>query len=313
MVAFWRLFMRFLTTNTKMKNRDIMWGLLFVATPVLSVILFVFLPALLSVYISTIEWNGYIPLSQAAFVGFKNFALFLTNGGLYTKEFLNSLFVTINLMLFIPFCIAISFLLAFALNRKDLFMKNTLRLVYFLPFVSSAVAITLVFKNLFDINGVINSIVAVFGVKDIVWLQSPGLSRVVIIVMLIWRNIGYTMLMYLAGLQGISQEIYEAARIDGAGIWKTISKITLPSLRNITFFLVVTNVISGLQIYTESAILFQSSMGKGPMNGTESMMVFLMYIYTGNNLGMSSAISWAITVLVLLATFIQFICKKNED
>ncbi len=296
-----------------MKNRDAMWGLLFVAAPVLSVVLFVFLPAVFSVYISMIEWNGYIPIGKAAFTGFRNFALFLARGGLYTKEFLNSLFVTLILMLFIPLNIIISFLLAFVLNRKKTLMKNALRLVYFLPFVSSAVAITLVFKNLFDINGVVNSLFSVFGFEAVDWLRSPGLSRVVIIAMLVWRNIGYTMLMYLAGLQGIPHEIYEAAKIDGAGVLKTITKITLPSLTNITFFLVVTNVISGLQIYTESAILFQNSFGKGPLNGTESMMIFLMYLYSNNNLGMASAISWAITILVLAATFIQFVCKKSEE
>jgi ABC-type sugar transport system permease subunit len=310
---FWRFVMRFLTANKRIRNHDSIWGLLFVAIPVLSVIFFVFLPALFSIYISMIEWNGYIPIEQATFIGLKNFAAFLTSGGLYTKEFLNSLFVTIVMMLYIPFNIVISFLLAFVLNRKGTYMKNSLRLIYFLPFVSSAVAITLVFKNLFDINGVINTIFAVFGFGDVEWLRSPGLSRAVIITMLIWRNIGYTMLMYLAGLQAIPNEIYEAAKIDGAGVIKRITKITLPSLKKITFFLVVTNVISGFQIYTESAILFQNSMGKGPINGTESMMVFLMYIYSGNDLGMASAISWAITVLILFATFLQFMRKRNDE
>lgn len=300
-------------TNSRMTRRDSLWGLLFVATPVLSVVLFVFLPALFSMYISTIEWNGFVPIGQADFTGLNNFAFFLSKGGLYTKEFLNSLYVTLILMLSIPFMIVISFLLAFVLNRKRTIMKNTVRLIYFLPFVSSAVAITLVFKNLFDMHGVVNSLFGFLGFEAIDWLRAPGLSRVVIIVMLVWRNIGYTMLMYLAGLQGIPDEIYEAAKIDGAGVWQTITKITLPSLTNITFFLVVTNVISGLQIYTESAILFQSSFGKGPLNGTESMMVFLMYLYTNNNLGMASAISWAITILVLFATFIQFIWRKKRE
>jgi len=305
--------MRSLTTKSKITRRDSMWGLFFVATPVLSVVLFVFLPALLSIYISTIEWNGFIPIGQASFVGLKNFAAFLSSGGLYTKEFLNSLYVTLVLMLFIPFNIIISFLLAFVLNRKRTIMKNTIRLIYFLPFVSSAVAITLVFKNLFDINGVVNSLFSLLGFGSIDWLRSPGLSRIVIITMLVWRNIGYTMLMYLAGLQGIPDDIYEAATIDGAGVWKTITKITLPSLTNITFFLVVTNVITGLQIYTESAVLFQSSFGKGPLNGTESMMIFLVYLYTNNNLGMASAISWAITILVLFATYIQFVWRKKRE
>ena len=305
--------MRSLTTSSKMTRRDSMWGLFFVATTVLSVVFFVFLPALFSIYISTIEWNGFIPIGQANFVGFENFAAFLSSGGLYTKEFLNSLYVTLILMLFIPFNIIISFLLAFVLNRKRTIMKNTVRLIYFLPFVSSAVAITLVFKNLFDINGVVNSLFGFAGLAPIDWLRSPGLSRVVIITMLVWRNIGYTMLMYLAGLQGIPDDIYEAATIDGAGVWKTITKITLPSLTNITFFLVVTNVISGLQIYTESAILFQNSFGKGPLNGTESMMIFLVYLYTNNNLGMASAISWAVTILVLIATYIQFVWRKKRE
>jgi multiple sugar transport system permease protein len=119
--------------------------------------------------------------------------------------------------------------------------------------------------------------------------------------------------MYLAGLQSIPNELYEAAKIDGAGVVKKITRITLPSLKNITFFLVVTNVIGGFQIYTESAILFQNSFGKGPVNGTESLMIFLMYIYNGNDLGMASAISWAITVLILFVTFLQFMRKRNEE
>lgn len=305
--------MRSLASNTRMRRRESLWGLLFVSVPVLSVILFVFLPAVFSIYITTIEWNGFIPIGQAEFVGAKNFAMFLSHGGLYTEEFLNSVYVTLVMMLFIPFNIIIAFLLAFALNRKKMFMKNALRLIYFLPFVSSAVAITLVFKNLFDVNGVINSLFGAIGAEPVQWLRSPSLSRVVIITMLVWRNIGYTMLMYLAGLQGIPDELYEAAKIDGAGVLATITKITLPSLTNITFFLVVTNVISGLQIYTESAILFQSGFGKGPMNGTESMMIFLMYLYRNNNLGMASAISWAVTILVLFATFIQFVWRKRRE
>lgn len=310
---FWRFDMKSFNTKMRIKNRDSIWGLLFVAIPVLSVIFFVFLPALFSIYISMIEWNGYISIGQASFVGLKNFATFLTSGGIYSKEFLHSLLVTILLMLYIPFNIVISFILAFILNRKKTYMRNSLRLIYFLPFVSSAVAITLVFKNLFDVNGVINAIFAGFGYGDIEWLRSPGLSRLVIIIMLVWRNIGYTMLMYLAGLQAVPDEIYEAATIDGAGVIKKITNITLPSLKNITFFLVVTNIISGFQIYTESVILFQSTMGKGPINGTESMMVFLMYIYSGNDLGMASAISWAITALILFTTFLQFIRNRNEE
>ena len=169
------------------------------------------------------------------------------------------------------------------------------------------------FKNLFDQNGVVNACLGLFGAEALHWLQSPGLSRVVILVMLVWRNIGYTMLLYLGGLQGISAEIYEAAKIDGAGFFQTIKNITLPALKNISFFLVVTNVISGLQIYTEPAILFQNSLGKGPMNGTETMMVFLMQIYSGNSLGLASAISWAITLLILLATFVQFLYRKRGE
>lgn len=303
--------MRFLAKKKSTKNHDSRWGLLFISVPVLSVLIFVFFPALLSIYVSMVEWKGYVPLREATFVGFENFAAFLVPGGIYTKEFLNALFVTLILMLSIPFSIAISFLLASVLNRKKLFMKNTFRLIYFLPFVSSAVAITLVFKNLFDINGVINSFLTVLGFRSIDWLHSPGYSRVVIIVMLVWRNIGYTMLMFLAGLQGIPDELYEAAKIDGAGFIKIMTKITLPSLTNITFFLVVTNVISGIQIYTEPAILFPgNSFGKGPLGGTESMMIFMMYMHGNNNLGMSSAISWAITIFILFATFIQFAYKK---
>lgn len=297
---------------TRLNRADSVWGLLFVAVPVVSVILFVFLPALFSVYISLVEWNGFIPIGQAQFVGFKNFASFLA-GGVYSKEFGNAVFVTVALMLSVPIHIIIAFLLAYALNRKETRFKNPLRLSYFMPFISSAVAITLVFKNLFEKNGVINACLGLLGAGAPNWLQSPGLARVVIIVMLVWRNIGYTMLLYLGGLQGISAEIYEAAKIDGAGFFQTIKNITLPSLKNISFFLVVTNVISGLQIYTEPAILFQNSLGKGPMNGTETMMVFLMQIYSGNNLGLASAISWAITLLILLATLVQFLYRKKRE
>jgi len=298
--------------NIKFKKSDTIWGYLFILAPVLSVLLFVFLPAILSVHVSTIEWNGFVSIGQATPVGFDNFAKFLSSGGIFTSRFWNALLVTISLLLFVPFNIIIAFLLAYALNAKTTKLKRTLRLAYFLPFVSSSVAITLVFKNLFEVNGVVNSFLSIFGVTDINWLRSPALARVVIIVMLVWRNIGYTMLMYLAGLQGISEEQYEAARLDGAGVLQTITKITLPSLTNITFFLVVTNVISGLQIFTEPAILFQSTSGRGPMNGTESLMVFLMQAFQNNDLGMASAISWVITILVLLATFIQFVVKKEE-
>ena len=220
---------------------------LFVLLPVIGFILFSLIPLVYSAYAAFTDWNG---LGQMNFVGLENFRKLFND-----EYFYKTMYNTVFLMLGIPIGLILSFMLASALSRG---IKGTtiFRTIYYIPVISSLAAISILWQWAYNGDfGLVNQVLAIFGISGPNWLQNPATVKPAIIIMSVWKGLGYSMLLYLAAIQSVPKTFYEAAELDGASSFQKFRNITWPMVRPVTFFLVVTNIIGGSQIFTEINIM----------------------------------------------------------
>ena len=187
--------------------------------------------------------------------------------------------------------------------------------MFFFPYVASLVAICVCWNFLLMKTGPVNQILSLFGIKITKsWTSSRDLAIWAIIIVSVWRNAGYYMVMYLAGLQGVPAELYEAATMDGANGWQKFSKVTIPMLTPTTFFVSIMLVISCFKIYDVVAIMTQG----GPGRSTKMLVTYIFElsfggegIATSAQYGVASAVSMVLLAIVLLVTFVQFRGEKK--
>ena len=201
------------------------------------------------------------------FIGFKNFVR-LFNDELFFKSLFNTL---VFLSIHIPLQIFIALFFAQLLNQK-IKMKGFFRALYFLPVVVSGVVVTILWQQMYAYEtGLINQVLVKARLKRIPWLVSPELAMPSIAVMATWKNVGFYIVIFLAGLQNIPQELYEAAEIDGASGFQKFFKITLPMLNPTVVLVVVLSTIGGFSLFIEPYIMT----GGGPMDSTLSAMLYI--------------------------------------
>lgn len=238
----------------------------------------------------------------------------LTFSGLanYRRLFSDQTFLTAtkNTLIFLGFQVPVMVLLAMffsvQLNQKTLKLKGLFRTIIFLPAVTSLVAYSMVFKSLFATNGVVNALLVRLSIvsEPIAFFSSPFWAKVIIILAITWRWTGYNMIFFLSALQNIDPAIYEAARIDGASPTKQFFKITVPLLKPVILFSAVTSTIGTLQLFDEPMNLTQG--GPGNATSTISQYIYnLSFRYTPD-FGYASAVSYAIVVMVIFFSMIQF-------
>lgn len=296
---------------TKLQRQENLVGWLFVAVPLIGTAVFTVLPVLMSLYLSFTQWRGFTPIWQAEWVGLSNFREILF--GSYQSEFFGSILNTLFMVLSLPITLFFSLLVAILLNRT-LPGAGVFRVVYYIPALSTAVVVVLIFQNLFAEQGLINQFLALLHIQGPMWLNQKGYATVVIIVLSLWKNLGGNMLMFLAGLQSISKDYNEAAMLDGANSCQIFLKITLPLLKPMTFFMLVTGLMGGLQAFNEPFLMFPYNFGYGPESSTETVMVFMYYQFSNNNaLGMASAISWLLAIIIFIVTMVQFWYNKRSE
>lgn len=205
--------------------------------------------------------------------------------------------------------------LAFILNSKLVKGENIFKTIYFMPMVTSSVAISIVFQQMFGNNyGVINWFVTLLGGEKINWLGGDGLLiKVAVIVMFAWKWIGWNMVIYLAGMQGISNDIYEAAEIDGANQVQVLFKICIPLLKPIIIFTIIQSTIGMFNLFTEPFILTGQNWQGGLNNGGLTLMTYLLSKAPqgGNLYGYASAVAYIITIMIVIIS----VCvnKGTED
>lgn len=280
--------------------RENLWGYSFVALPIIGMIVFVVIPFAMSIYSSFTAWPLGQSVFDAKFIGFKNYSRLFQDA-----RFWDSLKNTFYYMVGIPIGLILSLFFASLMNRKTK-SNNFFRVIYYTPVICSVVAITFIFQHLFTSDGGgINGILQSLGVEDLpLWFHSPFYARMMIVAMCVWKGLGVSIILYIAGMQGISPTYYEAAKIDGAGWFQTFRKITLPLLTPVTFYLVVTGIIGGAQMYVEPRLLF-NNYGPG-----ESTFTTVMYLYDQtfwhSKAGYGAAIAIILGVIIFAVTAIQF-------
>ncbi|MEU4235841.1 sugar ABC transporter permease [Actinoplanes sp. NPDC026619] len=265
-------------------------------------------PLLFTFYVSLFDWN---PIGEHVFIGLDNFRRLLDD-----PRFYNAVRNTFSIWLLstVPELL-IALGLAHLLNHLRLRWAVFFRMSMLIPYITSVAATTIVFLQLFDRDyGLLNWLLGRVGIGPIDFVQSTWGSHILIAAMVAWRWTGYNTLLYLASLQAVPREIYEAASVDGAGAWAQFRRITIPSLRPVIVFTVVTSTIGGLQIFTEPLLLSQSApLTCGPVRQCQTLTLFLYEQGFGQfQFGYGAAIGVALFVLVVAFAGLNFFLSTRR-
>lgn len=255
-----------------------------------------------SIVMSFFNWKLTGPVG---FIGFQNYINVLTVDPYFVKAIGNTVVLLITGSLLQHF---IALPLAIMVNSKIVKQKEFFKTTYFLPYVTSTVAVVIIFSNLFDTNfGLINYVIELLGGKPYPWLaQSVGI-KVALSTILNWKYVGWNMVIYIAGLQSIPVDLYEAADIDGAGTWKKHLAITLPQLTPIIFFAVTLSIIGGMQIFEEPFIMTggYENLGGDQNSGLTAALYLMFTAFKAGRLGKASAIAWILFIVILFLNWIN--------
>lgn len=278
-------------------QRKLLIGL-FLAPTVIGLGLFTFLPILASVVLAFFSWDIITP---PRFVGLENFADIAADPTIRVS-FLNTIgFVVVAVTL----QLAVALVLAVLVNtRMPGLLKSFFRSVLFFPLVLSAASVSIIMGYLFNENfGLVNHVLNLLGMADVPWLTSTRGAMVVVILVYVWQNFGFSFLLFLGGLSSIPKEVYEAAQVDGATGWKQFWRITFPLVSPTTLVASVMAIISALQIFDQPYVLTRG----GPGDSTRTaVMVIYESAFKQLEFGRASAIGIVLTVVIMLVTAVQF-------
>lgn len=273
-------------------------------------VIFGLFPIIAGFVLSFFRWDG---LGSMQFLGLGNYRN-LFHDILFWKALSNTLFI--GIIAHIPILLG-GLILAYILNSKLVKGQNIFKTIYFMPMVTSSVAITIIFQNLFGNNyGFINYLLSLLGKDPINWLGGDGSHiKVAVIVMFAWKWIGWNMVIYLAGMQGISNDIYEAAQIDGASHTRVIFNIVIPLLKPIILFTLIQSTIGMFNLFTEPFVLTGSNWGGGTNNGGLTLMMYLLNKAPqgGNAYGYASSIAYVITFMIVCISIILNKLMTKDD
>jgi multiple sugar transport system permease protein len=281
---------------------------LFLAPAILLICVFFVLPVAFGLLLSLTDFDIYAlaSIGNAKFVGLQNYLEMLHNH-VFWQALRNTLyFVVVGG----PLAVSVSLAAALTLHSKLVRMRWLFRTIYFAPVVTSLVAVSIIWRYLYHPQyGLLNQALQWLGIGAIDWLGDPHWAMPAIILLAVWKNFGYNMLIFLAGLQTIPEELYEAASIDGAGPWWCFRFVTLPSLRPTLLFVGVTTMIGYFQLFAEPYVMTQG----GPLGATRSV-VLLMYEegFRWWRMGISSTIAVLLLIVTLLATMVQLRLQRER-
>lgn len=267
---------------------------------------FVLYPLLMNLYYSFTNYNFSVHAS-AKFVWFDNYLRLFRDG-----DFLTSLWNTLIYAFFSVILLTVSGLfISVVLNRTSRLVKAA-RTVMIIPYATSMVAISLIWLLLLDpASGAVNKLLVAAGMQvPPSWLYDADFALPSLIFINVWKNIGYVMILFLAGLQGVPPELYEAATIDGAGAWKKFRYVTLPAIAPVTVFVLVSNCIEAFKTFEQVKIMTKG----GPMLRT-STVVYQIYIraFEDYQMGYAAALSMVLFLIVLLVTLLNFRAILRRD
>ncbi|WP_135556753.1 carbohydrate ABC transporter permease [Paenibacillus cymbidii] len=280
-------------------------GWLFLSPSLLGYGMFMLFPIVFSLVLSFSDWDLVSGLRHIRLVGLDNFRALFSDGLFYHSLRNNGIYTIVV----VPVTMAVALVLAMALNSK-VYMKGPLRLVYFMPYITTIVAASVVWMALLHPSqGPLTQFLLSVGVDNPPkWLGSTTWALPSLMMMMIWNGLGYDLIIYMAGLQGISKDLYEAAEVDGASGVRKFFSITLPLLSPTTFFLFITRIIHSFEIFGPVNIMTQGGPG-------DSTSVLVHYIYVTSfrfyKFGYGSAIAWVLFAIIFIITLIQWRQQKK--
>lgn len=294
-----------------LRHRTI-WAYIFISLPILGLFVFSLGPILFSGWVSLHEWNMLTPVDEMPWVGLENYIYVITQDTVFHKALINTFTFVIggvgtNVVLGLGF--------ALLLNSR-LRGQRLWRVLYFLPVITAPLALGIIFAFLFNRNyGLINSLLVAIGIPRQPFLASPYQALTVVILMAIYQYVGYYIVIFVAGLQGIPQDYYDAASVDGASAWQRFWKITLPLLRPVMLFVIVTNTIGALQVF--DLVFSSTSSGAGAAGGpANATMTVVLHMYNTafkfSRMGRASAMAFVLFAIILTITIIQLRVMRDR-
>jgi len=285
-----------------MAKREERWALLFVAAPLIGFLLFMAWPIIFAFLTSLTTWNGAKGFAGMLkrFCGFSNYIKLLKDA-----KFWQSLGTTVIYLIGIPIGMILGLVLALGMNRKIPGVR-VLRTMYYVPVISSLVAVSILWAWVYNYDyGLLNVIIKTLtGHHGPNWLGDEVLIKVSMIIFMVWRGLGTSIILYLAGLQNIPRSYYEAAMVDGANRWQQFKAITIPLLSPVTFYILVTSMIGGFQVFVEVQVMTTN----GGIGYSAATIVYYLYqkAFESFQLGYASSIAMILAVIIFLITLLNF-------
>ena len=279
---------------------------LFLIIPLAWYAVFFIFPNLNSLFSSFYSWDGLAPIKE--FVGLANYEK-MFGSALFQKSFFNTIKYTVTLVVFQTLFGLLLAVLIFKASK----IHNFFRTLYFMPAMLSAVTIGLVFGFILDPNiGALNAFLRAIGLDSLAtaWLANDSIAIYVVAAVHVWAGIGYSVVLFVAGLQNIPPELYESAEIDGAGPWKQFTHITMPMLKTTTLIVLVLTTIGGFKSFEYVYV-----MTRGGATHSSEVLATLLYkeAYAFSDFGFSAAISVALLAIVVAVTLVQMRLFRKED
>ncbi|WP_292857119.1 carbohydrate ABC transporter permease [Microbacterium sp.] len=287
--------------SARVRVKYVLTVLVFLLPSLIPLLAFVIGPMISAAWTSLHSWNLIGPMQ---WVGLDNYAFLLGDPATH-QAFLHTVAYIVG---YLPLVYVGGLALALALNSR-LRGRAVFRGVYFLPVITSWVVVALVWRWLLSpSNGVVNTVLSWVGIQGPGWWADPAWAMPSIILASAWKDLGFVMVILLAGLQTINPDLYEAAALDGAGWWRRLRSITMPLLSPSTFFVIVLSLINGFQVFDQVYVMT----GGGP-NDASRVVVQQVYDLTFRygQAGMASALSWLLFFVILVITLIQFYGQKR--
>lgn len=287
-------------TSKKMARREMLAGMGFILPSLIGFLVFTLIPVVISLFLSFSKWNFMEGWGAIHFTGLENYKRLLTDDW-FIASYKNNIFFTI---VTVPSLIILGLVMSNIIN-KYIFGGNTVRIMIFIPYIASVVAVCTVWMVMFQpYYGPINQFLMAIGIENPPkWLADFKWSLPTIMIIYIWQQVGYYTIVFMAGLKNIPEDVYEAARVDGASAVRQFFSITIPLVKPTTFFLTIMGIIGSFKVFDQISVLTQG----GPGNSS-SVMSFYVYrtAFEYFDMGYANTLAWALFLLIFLVTVVQW-------
>lgn len=289
-------------TANKLEKKEWLSGYLFILPNFIGFLVFIAIPVIMGLIISFTDYNGF---NQFNFIGIKNY-IKMFNDDFFKTSLWNNIVYTVTS---VPLTLLASLLLALALN-KEIKGEGIFKTIYFFPTITSMVAIGIIWSLIFHPSkGPVNQFLLSMGVENPPkWLASSKTALMTVVFVVVWKNAGYYMIMFMGGLKNIPYHLYEAAEIDGANGWQKFCNVTWPMLSPTTFMVTILSIISSFQVFDIISVMTEGGPGR-----STNVLVYRIYEEGFGNLrfGYASAMAYFLFLIILFITLIQFKGQKK--